>query len=312
MVIRGEGILDRQNIPSGNGKLSISIGGIRCAIFSHDTGFLDFLRARYRWFESSGPAAYEILVRLLPVEELNKEKISCSLHPLIKKVNSGDNYIIRQTEKPFVAVANTFSRKVLIKMNQSEDSFDSFLRLLFAMILSGEKGLLLHASAVSEKGRGSVFLRASGCNKTAIGQLADGRTILSNEVVVIRPHNGGYRVYGTPFGAEFLPAPSNARAELNGLYLLKEAQENRVVLMDKAQALAYLYQCVPFFNGDSRIQSRILEACRALIDLVPVYELHFLPDASFWPMLSEWIVKESEQLFSGARLKQAAQRGEKI
>lgn len=111
MSIHGDRVIETQHIPSGTRNLSVSIGGIKCAIICHDTSFIDLLRARYRWFESSGPAAYEILIRLMPIEDLTIDDARISSHPLIKKVNSGDNYIIKQADNRFVAVANTSSKR---------------------------------------------------------------------------------------------------------------------------------------------------------------------------------------------------------
>ncbi len=68
MVVRDERLAVKR-ISSGNRRLSISIGGIRCAVFSHDTGFLDLLRTRYQGFESPGNAVYEILIKLVPIEK---------------------------------------------------------------------------------------------------------------------------------------------------------------------------------------------------------------------------------------------------
>jgi len=306
MDVLGDRVLDKQHIKSGTRKLFISIGGIRCAIISHDISFLDLLRVRYRWFESSGPAAYEILIRLVPIEDFTLENGRMPLYTLIKKVNSGHNYIIKQADKLFVAVANTSSRKVLIKMWKNDDCFDSFLRMLFTLILINERGLLLRASAISENGRVSVFFGPSGSGKTTVARLSTGRTVLSDEMVIIKPHNGGYRVYGTPFRGEFSPDQSNARAPLGGLYLLKKDQMNSLILLDKVQALSNLYQCVPFFDDDSQLQSRVLDTCRTLVDAIPVYELHFLPDPSFWQVLNGHSLEEGKQAYSDTRLRHAA------
>ena len=138
-----------------------------------------------------------------------------------------------------------------------------------------------------KNGRGSVFFGPSGSGKTTIARLSAGRTILSDEMVIVKPHNGGYRVYGTPFWSEFSPDRSNTRAELDGLYSLKKDQRNSLRSLDKVHAAKNLYQCVPFFSDDGQLQSRILDTCRTLVDTVPVYELHFLPDPSFWQVLNE-------------------------
>jgi hypothetical protein len=306
MSIHGDRVIETQRIPSGTRKLSISIGGIRCAIICYDTNFIDLLRARYQWFESSGPAAYEILVKLMPVGDLTADNARASSRVLIKKVNSGDNYIIKQADRLFVAVANTSSNKVLVKMWKSEYYFDSFLRILFTLILSDKKGLVLHASAVSKNGRGSVFFGPSGSGKTTIARLSSDCTILSEEMVIVKPHNGGYRVYGTPFWSEFTPGQSNVRAELDGLYSLKKDQTNNVTLVDKSLAATDLYQCVPFFGDDGQLQSRIYDTCRTLVDAIPVYELHFLPDPSFWHVLNEHRAVGTQRPHFDTRLRHAA------
>ncbi len=133
--------------------------------------------------------------------------------------------------------------------------------------------------------RGSVFFGPSGSGKTTVARLSTGRTILTDELALIKPHNGGYRVCGTPFWGEFTPGRSNARAKLGGLYSLKKAERNYLVPMDRVQAVAEIYRCVLFFSDDSYLLSRILDTCCALADAVPVQALHFLPDPSFWQVV---------------------------
>lgn len=287
MSILGDQILDTRYTSARPEKLFISIGGISCAIIGHDPYFFDLLRARYQWFQSSGPATYEILVRLLSSEEFTLEDVGQPLYPPINRVNSGNNYIIRQADNPFVAVVNTLSKKVLVKLSSSQYCFDSFLRMLFTLILADERGLLLHASAVSENGRGSVFFGPSGSGKTTVTQLSTGRTILTDELGIIRPYNGKYRVYGTPFWGDFMPYRCNVWAELTGLYSLKKDHRNSLVPLNKVQAVNYLYKCVPFFSNDNQLLGRIHDTCCALVDTVPVYELHFRPDTSFWQLVTE-------------------------
>ncbi|OGO19987.1 MAG: hypothetical protein A2144_15025 [Chloroflexi bacterium RBG_16_50_9] len=287
MSIRSKQTLNAQCPSSRTEKLSISIGGTNCAIMSQDTRFLDLLRARYQWFESSGPAVYEILVSPLPLEELASGDMALPPYPLVKKVNSGDSYIIGCPNSPFVAVANTSSKKVLAKIGNSPYFFDNFLCVLYNLILTNEDGLLLHASAVSERGQGCVFFGPFGSGKSTVARLSEGRSILTYDLALIKPHHGGYRVYGTPFQGDFMLRQSHARVELNGLYLLKKDLENGLRPLDKAQAVKELCGCVLSFSNDSHLMSRIHNTCRNLVDAVPVYELHFRPDPSFWQVMNE-------------------------
>ena len=172
-------------------------------------------------------------------------------------------------------------------MWNSQYCFDSFLRIFYTLILAEEGGLLLHASSIGDGGKGNVFFGPSGSGKTTVARLSQGRTILTDELALIKPWNGGYHVFGTPFWGEFTPGRSNIQAELSGLYLLRKAQRNSLVPLDKVQAVMELYQCVLFFGYETPLLSRILETCCALVEMVPVYELHFRPDPSFWQVVNE-------------------------
>ena len=278
-------LINTQEISSGTERFSISIGGIRFSIICQDTRFLKTLQARYQWFESTGPTTYEILVRILPFEELALENMGQPCHPQVMKINSGDNYIIRRTDNPFLAIVNTLSKKVLVKLWDSEYCFDSFLRMLFTLIMAQEGGLVIHASAISDGEQGDVFFGPSGSGKTTVTRLSTNRIILTDELALIKPHNGEYRVYGTPFWGEFTPGRSNAHARLRGLYSLKKAQKNSLVPMDRVRAVEELYQCVLFFSKDSHLLQLMFNNCCVIVDKVPSYELHFLSDPSFWQVV---------------------------
>ena len=111
-------------------KLTISIGGICCSIHSEDSRFLDMLRARYQSFESLDPATYEILVQLVPLFDLTFDNMGDLSRIDVKRISTGDDYIIRRKDNPFVAMVNTLSRKALVKMWDSEYCFACFVTSL--------------------------------------------------------------------------------------------------------------------------------------------------------------------------------------
>jgi len=275
-----------QQISARTERFFISIGGISCAIISQDTGFLGQLRERFGSAEPAGRAAYEIILIPTSHREFLLDYDKQSRPPIIKRVKSGNNYIIKQVENPFQSIVNTLSGKVLVKMPRDLNCFDNFLRILFTLILVEEKALLLNASAVSENGQGKVFFGPSGCGKTTVARLSQGYTLMADDLVIIKPHNGRYRVYGTPFWDELNnEGPDNARAELSGLYLLKMDNENNLTAIDNTQAVPELYRNVLFFSDDGKLLNRVFRACCNLANTVPVYKLHFRPDPSFWELV---------------------------
>jgi hypothetical protein len=267
-------------------RLYISMGGISSAVISRDTEFLKQLQERFGSPESAGKADYEIILIPASYQEFVEDFDSRSLYPFVKRVKSGDNYIIKQNDHPFMAILNTTSRKVLVKMPRDLSSFSSFLRVLYSLILVSEKALLFSAAAVSEKGRGKVFFGPFGSGKTTVACSAPDHSSVVDDIVIIKNHNGRYRVYGTPFQEKFTGENMDSvRAELNGLYLLKKDTENRLLVMNNKKAVSALFRNVIFFSDDARLLGQVLRVCRNLASSVPVYELHFRPDLSFWELI---------------------------
>ncbi len=279
--------MNKQDSSSRGGGFSISIGGIAFAIYLNDATLLETLRTRYRWFESPGSAGYEIRVTVLPFEELTRgQDTPQTIAPQVEVVKSEDKFIIRRADNPFEALVDTSLKKVSVRMWNSQYCFDSFLRILLTLILTDDNGLLLHAAAVSDGKRGCIFFGPSGSGKTTVARLSAGRTILTDELALIRSHDGGYRVFGTPFWGEFTPGRSNSHADLSNLYALKKAGTNKLVPVDRVRAVAELYRCVLFFSSEANLLSQILDTCVSLVDSVPVHEIHFLPDPSFWQVVN--------------------------
>jgi hypothetical protein len=152
--------------------------------------------------------------------------------------------------------------------------------------MAREEGLLLNAAAIIENGRGSVFLGVPGNEGSMAAELSGGDTVLNEDILIIKPHNGGFRFYRTPFGRKPVNYGSNNRAKIEGLYCVKKGRQNSLISLDKAQALAYLNQHVPLFNGDSQLRDKIFGACRALAERVPVYELRCPSGVSWRQMIN--------------------------
>ncbi len=163
---------------------------------------------------------------------------------------------------------------------------ENFLRVVYAWLVLEQSGLLLHAAGVISNGKGYVFFGHSESGKTATARLSLDRTVLSDDLVIIKKRGERFWLYGVPFRGDFPEAPRvNADAELAGLFALVKDSEHRIVYLPLSVAVARLAACVPFVMTQSAQTARVVAVCAALAAQVPVRALHFRKDAGFWEVI---------------------------
>jgi hypothetical protein len=160
--------------------------------------------------------------------------------------------------------------------------FDALLRVIYSLWLVKSGGLLLHAAGVKNHNGVHVFCGVSGSGKTTIARLSEDKVILSDELIAIRSINGSYQAYGTPFMGEFASGGVNIKADLRHIFLLKKDHRNFLMLLDQRERLKELFQCIVFFGENTDLLNTLFNLCTDIVEEVPFYQLHFLPDRSFW------------------------------
>ena len=169
-----------------------------------------------------------------------------------------------------------------------ETDVENFLRVLYAHLCLRAGGLLLHAAGVVCDGAGFVFFGPSGSGKSTASRLSLDKTILSDDLIILRIVDGKARVYGVPFRGDFPEAPRvNTSADLRGLFALVKAPEHAIAHIDPPAALARLLACMPFVIIDAVHAKRAVETCAQIIERVPVRALRFRLDSGFWGEIYE-------------------------
>ncbi len=154
--------------------------------------------------------------------------------------------------------------------------------VLIANLLGRGRGVEIHSCGViDQQGRGHLFAGVSGAGKTTTARLWDGahRGIVSDDRVIIRERDGAMWMFGTPWHGEAeLSMPGGA--PLAGVYLLVQADENALVELDRAEAVARLFRCAfPLFY-DAASLDFTLSFLERIAASVPVRELRFTRDRS--------------------------------
>ena len=169
---------------------------------------------------------------------------------------------------------------------QPVEDIDYYLRVAFALLAHSAGGILMHTAGIVRDGRAYLFFGHSGSGKTTACRVsADQHTILNDDLILLTPQNGEWIAHGTPFWNPTQIKPSNQNAPVAGMYLLIQAPHVAIHKLAPGQATAALISNVPVIPQDTFRSIKLLELLSTLQKNIPVYQLHFLPDNSFWDVI---------------------------
>lgn len=188
---------------------------------------------------------------------------------------------------PARAEGDLARRRVRFRVAPGPALNPDLFRLLCGFLLLQEGGVLLHASAVIERGRAWVFSGPSGSGKTTIAGLAGDRRVLNDETVALTPTARGWTACATPFYGSGGPAMAraNERAPLRALCFLRKADRFAHRRLSPAETVARAFPEVMLPKRDGRVAERLLAALAGLAARVPAYDLAFAPRPALWEYL---------------------------
>jgi hypothetical protein len=162
-------------------------------------------------------------------------------------------------------------------------SLATFIRNLFTLILVlKNNGLVLHALGVLKDGEVYVFLGPSGSGKTTVAQLSPEYTILSDDIVFIKPFGRSYVVFPTPCWGDMQRGDrENKGYPLKMMFKLIQDTEVYLKPYGLAQAISEIFT-VPHIPEDSLPIGDLLNRYQKLLREVPCFEMHFTKDGGFW------------------------------
>lgn len=148
---------------------------------------------------------------------------------------------------------------------------ENFLRIVAAYQALDRRGALLHSVAVVRDERAFLFCGRSNAGKTTLARkaAAGGAQVLSDDINLVMPARGQYRVHRVPFTGEFgrpaFVAADRVAYPLDGMALLGKGESLSASPIRPARAVAGLLAGCPFVNGDPEELPVLM---RILADLV--------------------------------------------
>ena len=165
---------------------------------------------------------------------------------------------------------------------QMDFGINNAAMLLYAFTTVSMGVLEMHASVTVKDNRGYLFLGHSGTGKSTHSRLWQeaypDAWLLNDDNPVLRVlPDGEVRVYGSPWSGK-TPCYKQASVPVQGLVQLHQAPENTIRLLRLPQAYAYLLASCSGLKIIPEMMDALYATIARLIQTVPTYELHCLPN----------------------------------
>jgi len=264
--------------------MRVSIAGITCEVEGLGGWALCALaEQRFAAFLSDDPADFVARIRVrVPIRrtEIDLE------HPMVVMDKLAEDVLsVRRVDNPFEATIDFVQRVAEVDLNDNLYCLDSFMRILYSLLLVRDGGLLLHSAAVASGSRGSLMVGVSEAGKTTLCRQGFER-VLSDELVAIRRTATGFRAFGTPFWGEFVAGPVREEADVAALYLLRKGPRYEVRPIAVGRAVMEVLGCV-FFFGPSELSPSVLQLAGDLVESRLRGEFYCRPEPGVVPFLDE-------------------------
>lgn len=195
---------------------------------------------------------------------------------------NGRVFIERWDFKGFLDLRN---REAEVELSRS--SFESFLRVIYSLILPQEDGIAIHASSLMKDGKAYLFPGKSGTGKTTLVRLSPTATLLTDEISLVRGIGADPVAFGTPFHGDLGKPGQNISASIRGIYFPMKDKRSYLDRLSPKRALEKLLPNVVFFGQDQKLFRKLFHLSCELATSLPCYDLHFLPEPSFWSLINE-------------------------
>lgn len=263
--------------PVENGIFPLSIAGLCVLLASDHTGLTEQIRRRYQLFSDVGKNPHRLNLRIISdYTGSSEEQINITARGLT---------VIHQTYEGCINFEQNTS-EILLNGEHPLADVEYFLRLVYSFTGFKAGGFLVHAAGVVRKGSSYLFIGPSGSGKSTVANFSAQYRVLNDDLVMVLPDQGNWNVFSTPFwnqGRGVKARPSSA--PLAGMFRLVKDKVNYLEPLTTGETLAELIACIPVLSRSPSFSIDLFERCLALIQQIPVYRLHFLPDSSFWEVI---------------------------
>ncbi len=270
----------------GVSELVLNIGGfIMSVTFPPDYGEVG-LPPSYTYFVSENEPEVFLQVHSgrLPFDGHGREKIFNS-GPNWSLYRSRGKYIVRTMFQEVVFDPDFRSAELYMSGGQDDSLRPMFFgyplyEILMINLLCRDRGILLHACGIVDRGEGVLFCGMSGGGKSTLANIwkdEKGVTVLSDDRIIVRRIGGRLTAFGTPWHGEAGHC-SHERVRLRKIFFIEHAEKNWVKKISRTEAVSNLLtrSFPPLWDREG--MARTLEFVDTLSQQIPCYALGVVPD----------------------------------
>lgn len=275
------------------GQQTIEIGEVRCSIGFEDGFFQNefkLILADYeRWgFCAEGMPEITIVVK----EALLPPPPSASNNNIFYQSMDYDSIhatLLFDTKRFQGEIGVTIQKADKFTIVRITEIIETFIcnAYIFYFFLNGI-GTFIHSCGIADGEKGYIFTGPSEEGKSTIAKLSNPKTVLSDEMVLLRKSNNGRKkVYGTPFNGEL--EGINRCVDCKGIYFIEKNNTNEIIPISRMSAVVALMRegvtgGFMSIDGIQRICTApgYLSLLTELLEGVPCYKMRFIRDSSFW------------------------------
>lgn len=244
-------------------QLGLNIADIRINLSSNKKRFIEKLRSKYRSFLNQ-----DNLNNCIEVLLLHQRKTGNSVDPCL--IRQEDRYHINSSI--FSAQISLKDRFAKVEMPARIDIFESFLRIIYSILLLSEKGFLVHSVGLEDRGKGYLFPGSSSSGKTTLARENKDCRLLSDELVAVRRIKDRFYLFATPFIGGYQAV--NISAPLERVFFLNKDLLSLYQEQAQLETMLNLLKNTFFYARDSQSNQEILELCTQVSSQVRSYQVN--------------------------------------
>ena len=269
------------NTPAINPEqVYLSIGGIGLELQSHSTNLLRAIASHYAAFVGVGDLPGKIQVTIYWKKE------NRSTQPFLPAVEFlGQNILFTASGCRGTYAISQGMAELFLDVQDPFERLEYFLRLIVGFAAFDKGGFLFHGAGIAHKDHGIVFFGPSGAGKTTVSRFSVHDKVLNDDLILMFPSQTGWTIHSTPFWNPTQVKPYPTSVTLSGMFRLIQARSVFCEKPGKATSLAEITSNIPVLCTDPQRGEELMHRVAKILDVIPVYRLHFLKDDTFWKVV---------------------------